>query len=36
MEQDLELKGWLEYQTMPYLVVATKIDKLNQKEQHAA
>ena len=34
MEQDLELKEWLEYQGMPYLVVATKIDKLNQKEQH--
>jgi GTP-binding protein len=34
MEPDLELKSWLEFQEIPYLVVATKIDKLNQKEQH--
>ena len=34
MEPDLELKSWLEFQAIPYLVVATKIDKLNQKEQH--
>ena len=34
MEQDLELKDWLEYQELPFLVVATKFDKLNQKEQH--
>ncbi|HYP05531.1 MAG TPA: ribosome biogenesis GTP-binding protein YihA/YsxC [Bryobacteraceae bacterium] len=34
MEQDLELKDWLEYQGLPFLVVATKFDKLNQKEQH--
>lgn len=34
METDLELKSWLEFQEIPYLVVATKIDKLNQKEQH--
>jgi GTP-binding protein len=34
MEADLELKSWLEFQAIPYLVVATKIDKLNQKEQH--
>lgn len=34
MEQDLELKDWLEHQSIPFLVVATKVDKLNQKEQH--
>ena len=34
MEQDLELKSWLEYQGLPFVVVATKFDKLNQKEQH--
>jgi GTP-binding protein len=34
MEPDLELKSWLEYQKIPLIVVATKIDKLNQKEQH--
>jgi GTP-binding protein len=34
METDLELKSWLEYQGLPFLVVATKFDKLNQKEQH--
>ena len=34
MEQDLELKSWLEYQALPFLVVATQFDKLNQKEQH--
>jgi GTP-binding protein len=34
MEQDLELKEWLEHQSIPFLVVATKVDKLNQKEQH--
>jgi GTP-binding protein len=34
MEADLEHKSWLEFQAIPYLVVATKIDKLNQKEQH--
>ena len=32
--QDLELKNWLEFQRLPYVVVATKVDKLNQKEQH--
>jgi GTP-binding protein len=31
---DLELKSWLEYQALPFLVVATKFDKLNLKEQH--
>jgi GTP-binding protein len=34
MEKDLELKEWLEYHQQPYLVVATKIDKCNQKEEH--
>jgi len=33
MEKDLSLKQWLEYQGRPYLVVATKFDKLNQSEQ---
>jgi GTP-binding protein len=32
MERDLELKRWLEYRGRPYLVIATKIDKLNQSE----
>lgn len=35
MEQDLELKTWLEFQNLPYVVVATKVDKLNQSEQHS-
>jgi len=33
MENDLQLKRWLEDRGKPYLVVATKIDKLNQSEQ---
>ena len=33
MERDLELKQWLEFQNLPYIVVATKVDKLNRKEQ---
>jgi len=33
MEPDLELKRWLEYHGRPYLVVATKIDKVNQSEE---
>ena len=36
MEADLELKNWLEAHDRRYLVVATKFDKLNQKERHAA
>jgi GTP-binding protein len=32
MEQDLALKEWLEFHQRPYVVVATKIDKLNQSE----
>lgn len=34
MEKDLELKNWLEYQNLQYVVVATKVDKLNQKEEY--
>ena len=35
MEKDLALKDWLEFQGRPYLVAATKIDKLkSQKERH--
>jgi GTP-binding protein len=34
MEKDLELKKWLEFHRRPYLVAATKIDKLTQKEEH--
>ena len=33
MDKDLELKEWLEAQGHRYLVVASKIDKLNQSEQ---
>ncbi|MGD0498675.1 MAG: ribosome biogenesis GTP-binding protein YihA/YsxC [Bryobacteraceae bacterium] len=33
MDRDLDLKRWLERQGRPYLVVATKIDKLNQSQQ---
>jgi GTP-binding protein len=36
METDLELKRWLEHHNRRYLVVATKIDKLNRKEQQEA
>jgi GTP-binding protein len=32
MEPDLNLKEWLEFHHQPYLVVATKTDKLNQSE----
>jgi GTP-binding protein len=32
-EKDLELKRWLEHHGREYLVIATKIDKLNQSEQ---
>lgn len=34
MKPDLQLKEWLEFHQRPYLVVATKIDKLNQSELH--
>ena len=33
MEPDLELKQWLEFQHMPYVVVATKIDKLKSHHE---
>ena len=33
MENDLDLKRWLEHHGKPYVVVATKVDKLNQSEQ---
>ena len=32
MPNDLELKNWLEAHHRPYLVVATKMDKLNQSD----
>ena len=32
MEKDLDLKRWLEHHGRPYLVVATKTDKVNQSE----
>jgi GTP-binding protein len=32
MEKDRELKAWLEHQGRPYIVAATKIDKLTQNE----
>jgi GTP-binding protein len=35
MDKDLELKDWLEANGHPYIVVASKFDKLNQSEQHA-
>ena len=33
MEHDLNLKRWLEDKGREYLVIATKIDKLNQSEE---
>ena len=36
MAPDLQLKSWLEFHRRPYLVVATKVDKLNQKEKSAS
>jgi len=34
-EKDVELRDWLEFQERPYLVVATKVDKLKaQKDRH--
>ena len=33
MERDLDLKRWLEVHCKPFLVVATKMDKLNQSER---
>jgi GTP-binding protein len=34
MEKDLDLKHWLEHHAKPYMVIATKTDKLNQAELH--
>jgi len=34
MDKDLELRDWLLHQHRAFLVVATKIDKLNQSELH--
>lgn len=34
MEMDLGLRDWLVAHGKPYLVVATKTDKLNRKEEH--
>jgi GTP-binding protein len=36
MDADLQLKDWLEHHGRDYVVVATKVDKLNQKERHAS
>ena len=33
MDKDLSLKRWLEDRGRPYVVIATKTDKLNQSEQ---
>jgi GTP-binding protein len=33
MDKDLDLKRWLEHHGRPYLVIATKTDKVNQSEQ---
>jgi GTP-binding protein len=32
-DKDLDLKRWLEHHGRPYLVIATKIDKVNQSKQ---
>ena len=32
MDQDRELRDWLDFQELPYIVVATKTDKLNRSE----
>jgi len=34
MDKDLELRDWLIHHDRPFLVIATKIDKLNQSELH--
>ena len=36
MEKDLDLKAWLDDRGQPYVVVASKIDKLSKKEQQQA
>ena len=35
MPKDLELKEWLEFQERPYVVVATKVDKLSKREERS-
>ncbi len=35
MEQDLELKRWLEFQRRAYIVVATKMDKLKTQREES-
>ncbi|WP_457678224.1 ribosome biogenesis GTP-binding protein YihA/YsxC [Thermovibrio sp.] len=32
-EKDLQMKEWLEFYNIPYLVVATKVDRLKSKER---
>jgi GTP-binding protein len=36
MEKDVELKEWLEFHQRPYLVVATKVDKLSKSKERSA
>jgi GTP-binding protein len=33
MDADRQMREWLEHHDRPYLVVATKIDKLNARER---
>jgi len=33
MDADLDLKEWLEFRNLPFVVVATKTDKLNRSEE---
>jgi GTP-binding protein len=35
MQKDLELKQWLEFHARPFMVVATKIDKLTPREERS-
>ncbi|WP_456455253.1 ribosome biogenesis GTP-binding protein YihA/YsxC [Thermovibrio sp.] len=32
-EKDIQMKDWLEFYSIPYVVVATKVDKLKRKER---
>ncbi|WP_456342030.1 ribosome biogenesis GTP-binding protein YihA/YsxC [Thermovibrio sp.] len=34
-EKDLQMKEWLDFYGIPYIVVATKVDKLKQKERRS-
>ncbi len=36
MESDFDLLGWLEHNGVPFALVATKVDKLNQKDKAKA